>query len=350
MPSSPANEDCVKSNAGTTTEDLSKGDVGSSTTFRDMLGRGTTGFSDLINEHLIVFRYFTISSVFLLGAYGMANTPLFYRYKNVVDISTREFNRRRWIHGRLVAQRASAPTSSPQGDPIVLYFRHSSPIERMLTTSAMSRVIAFTGRSESLLYTPTNPHRNLLPVELAGVASPPLLRNGRPSILCDTLTGSTRNTASSIDGLINGKVSVQLLAQRDAEGESDEGHTAICHLRYTPSTHWFQSVDLGLQMVRKGQACISTGTVVPLSGGENEHDAKQSISCFDPTVKQLQDDSNYMTQLEEAEYEAWKSRVGMWSSDEVRKQRKEYVEEEEESSSKWSTIIWSWMNNRMRRS
>ena len=338
-------KECVNTTVGT--EDLSKGDVGSRSTLRDILGRGTTGFSDLINENLIVARYFTLSSVFLLGAYGVANTPLFYRYKSVADISTREFSRRTWIHGRLVAQRA--PTTSPQGqgNPIVLYFRHLSPIERLLTQSAMSRVMA--GRSETLLYASTNPHRHLLPVELAGVVSPPKSKNEQPSILSDALTGRTRNTSSVIDSLINGKVSVQLLAQRDAEGGSDEGHTAICHLRYTPNTHWFQAIDLGLQMVRKGQACISTGTVVPLSGGDK--DSKQSISCFDPTVKQLQDDAKYMTRLEEAEYEAWKSREGMWSSDEVREQlRKEYVEAEEISSNKWSTIIWNWMSKRISRS
>jgi len=60
-------------------------------------------------------------------------------------------------------------------------------------------------------------------------------------------------------------------------------------------------------------------------------------------------DSRYIAQLEEAEFEAWRSREGMWSSDEAREQLREEYVEEEESSSKWSTIIWSWMSDRIRR-
>ena len=58
--------------------------------------------SDLINENLVVVRYATVSTVVLLGAYGIANTPLFHRYKSAWDIPTRMFVGRRRMHGRIV--------------------------------------------------------------------------------------------------------------------------------------------------------------------------------------------------------------------------------------------------------
>lgn len=49
--------------------------------------------------------------------------------------------------------------------PIVVLFRHSSPMERLLTQSAMDRILSFTSGkasslSGSLLYTSASPYRN----------------------------------------------------------------------------------------------------------------------------------------------------------------------------------------------
>lgn len=58
----------------------------SSLNARSVAGKAMTGFSDLVNENLIAFRYGTVASITLLTAYGLANTPLFFRYKTARDI------------------------------------------------------------------------------------------------------------------------------------------------------------------------------------------------------------------------------------------------------------------------
>ena len=58
------------------TEDVVRGGV----------GQGMNAFSDLVNNNLIAFRYGTVATVTLLTAYGIANTPLFFRYRSVAEI------------------------------------------------------------------------------------------------------------------------------------------------------------------------------------------------------------------------------------------------------------------------
>lgn len=269
-------------------------------TFRQQCGKQLSNITDLVNDNLIVVRYATFSTVLLLGAYGIANTPLFYRHKNVIDIPISAFTKRKYLHGRIVGiaetrqgivGRSSSSTSSSstnngiasllssslqrdtisstdsssnresnnasdsdtqqilQQHPIVLLFRHSSPMERLLSKSALERLLKFTGQSKTtgLLYTSANPNRNLLPIELAGIISPPFTQS--PSILSSSLTGSSSsNTFPLIDELIQQKtkVSIQLLARRVAavsnqnKKKEEERHidedrvqnTAICHLLY----------------------------------------------------------------------------------------------------------------------
>lgn len=253
-----------------------------------------------------------------------------------------------------------------QRHPIVLLFRHSSPMERLLSNSAMERLLKVTGQSTStgLLYSSANPNRNLLPIELAGILSPPFTSS--PSILSSSLTGSSSsNTFTLIDELIQQKtkISIQLLAQRvaaasnqnkkneDADSYTDKDriqNTAICHLLYKqPKQYFWQTTNAGLEMVQRGEAWTS-GVVVPLSNIENNNGsskdnpkANESITTiidYHPTVKQLQDDTKYISQLEEAEYKAWQTKIGMWSSKHTREIRKEYIEYEEEEKNKWSLM------------
>jgi len=384
-------------------------------TIRQQCGKQLSNITDIVNDNLIVVRYATFSTVLLLGAYGIANIPLFYRHKHVLDIPISSFTKRKYLHGRIVgiaetrqgiARRSSSSSSSPslnnrvasllssslqrdkisstgnssresnnasdldtqqivQQHPIVLLFRHSSPMERLLSKSAMERLLKFTGQSKltGLLYTSANPHRNLLPIELAGLIVPPFTQS--PSILSSSLTGSSSsNTFPLIDELIQQKtkVSIQLLAQRVAaepkrNNKKEEGdrqdmdedriqNTAICHLLYKqPKQYFWQTSNAGLEMILKGEAWTS-GVVVPLSNLEDDKGSSKNkpkanestIIDYHPTVKQLQDDTKYISQLEEAEYKAWQTKIGMWSSKHTREIRKEYIEYEEEEKNKWSVL------------
>lgn len=387
---------------------------GDPTSFRTQVGDRLSSLTDVVNENLIIVRYATFSTVFLLGAYGIANTPLFYRYKNLNDIANKVFTKRRRIHGRLVgvldstnnialSSRQFASTSSqssehwndaaaisssvlhPNGGndytqtqqqqkPITVLFRHSSPMERLLTQSAMERILQFTTAREestSLLYSSSNTHRNLLPIELAGIVSPPTIaptNHRHSSVLSATLTNGSSTSSSTqssslvpevLQSLIEKKtrVSLQMLALRTAPSTNNNGtkkstspsmmdesniHSAICHLHYRKPNQWFSTTNLGLELVQRGQALVNQdGLVIPTKDDNNA-----ALIDFNPTVKQLQKDSTFISQLEEAEFAAWKLREGVWSSTQMRALRKEYAEEEAYlNSSLWSKLKrgFSWI-------
>ncbi len=387
-------------------------DGGNVTTLRGKIGGTLSAISDVVNEHLIVVRYATFSTVLLMGAYGVANTPLFYRYKHVMDIPQTMFTKRKWIHGRIVgiagnkslganngarertiireptsgissllyppstpraarmeesgrsgsSDKCSSNAPNPQiqhaHNPIVVLFRHESPMERFLTRIKV--------RSPSTaLFSSSTPYRNLLHIELAGVSSPP---SHSSSNLSASLS-MPPNPFMLLDELIqhNSKVSLQLVAQRVTsanprlaqasvdsyknDGAVIEGanRTAICHLHYQQKNQWSASTSASLELVRLGQAWINCGGVVaPLSSVD---DRNGSILNFNPSVKQLQDDAEFISELEKVEYSSWKSKAGMWSSDHNRRLRKEYTEEEERENNKWNvrTLLkrgWEWIRKK----
>ncbi|KAK1745791.1 hypothetical protein QTG54_003715 [Skeletonema marinoi] len=389
-------------------------DSDTDTTFRKQIGSHLSTLTDVVNDNLIIVRYATFSTVFLLGAYGVANTPLFYRYKNLNDIASKVFTKRQRIHGRIVGVLDSTnnnvagsgrqfvssssqsskhwndvaasssstlnnsddnSTQPQQQRPITILFRHSSPMERLLTQSAMDKILQFTsssGKSSSpsgLLYSSSNTHRNLLPIELAGVVSPPTIattnHHSASSVLSATLTNGASSTSTSapspqvpevLQSLIEKKarISLQMLALRTSSTNGtdqstsssmmDENnmHSAICHLNYRKPNQWFSTTKLGLELVQRGQALVNQdGLVIPTKDDNNA-----ALIDFNPTVKQLQTDSTFISLLEEAEFAAWKSKEGVWSSSQMRELRKEYVEEEEHlNSSLWSRVKrgFSWI-------
>ncbi|EED86779.1 predicted protein [Thalassiosira pseudonana CCMP1335] len=356
QPPPPSSSPLDEADAGTdTSSSLDPSDTTPAPTLRTQLGIGLSAVSDTINSNLIVVRYATISSIFLLGAYGVANTPLFYRYKHVMDI--------------------------PAEQPVVVLFRHSSPMERLLTQSAMDNLLSITGKSPSrLLYSSANPHRNLLPIELAGIAVPPS-SSSRTSSLGISMGDQQGNQLDLLQQLVQQKaLKTDKVPSYHHDHDSDRNktndralpikdemmsNTAICHLHYKQQSQWFTTTNAGLELVKRGQALVSSlGMVVPLSTIDNTTDTKPSkddnenknttaIINFNPTVKQLQNDTDFIAELEQSEYSAWKSKVGMWSSSRMRELRTEYKEEEEHNNNKWSTSVWkmvkkglSWIRSR----
>ncbi|KAL7453248.1 hypothetical protein ACHAWC_004911 [Mediolabrus comicus] len=358
-------------------------DADSSVDVRSKVGSKLSSITDFVNDNLIIIRYATFSTVFILGAYGIANTPLFYRYKNLNDIPSKVFTKRKWIHGRIVGllERESRPTLSmsrsfehwkdtsasataidddnltkeQQQQPITILFRHSSPMERLLTESAMERVLKFTSASgktssaaSGLLYSASNTQRNLLPVELAGVVSS--ATSTVSSFMSTNLTKvsskspSSSQTQEELQSLIEKKarVSLQMLALRkentsSSTTEENKMHSAICHLSYRQPKQWFNNTNLELELVKRGQALVNPdGLVIPTK----DSGATTTLIDFNPTVKQLQQDSTFISQLEEAEFAAFQSKAGVWSCKQMRELlRREYVEEEEYLHNSW----WSRM-------
>ncbi|KAL7477291.1 hypothetical protein ACHAW6_003103 [Cyclotella cf. meneghiniana] len=368
---------------------------------RHRLGTHLSTLSDLINSNLIVFRYGAMSTILLLGVYGIANTPLFYRYRSVWDIPAKKW-KRRWIHGRIVGvetltkrgdnaaqiQASSSGLSSllstslqkqnsgtggnakhslhsmEQGihqaktntntttneahRPVIVLFRHFSPMERLLTQKTMDKLSSIAGNSTGMLFSSSIAShlqtRNLIPIELAGITHPPVFR-GMPhegmGLLHQLVQDKTR-------------VSIQLLAQRVnvsclSSGGGENGarppisddilqSTAICHVTYRKPRQWFRTTNVSLELVSSGQATLSS-CVVPRSSDSNDGETK--IINFDPTPKHLQNDAAFMSQLEQAEYSAWKSKLGVWSLNEMTEWRMEYKQEEDYISNRWSTRLWN---------
>jgi hypothetical protein len=54
--------------------------------WRQVVGTAMDSVSDAINDNIVAARYATFASVALLSAYGLANTPLFFRFKTVSEI------------------------------------------------------------------------------------------------------------------------------------------------------------------------------------------------------------------------------------------------------------------------
>ena len=272
--------------------------------------------------------------------------------------------------------------------PILVLFRHSSPIERLFTQSTMERLLASSHKTHASF----SHHHNLLPIELAGISAPST-KIAKPSMMILSTSLTNKSEVLSPFPLLNqliqqkAKVSLQLLARQSTpyddtpisvqRGNIDNNklsinedsieHTAICHLHYHPpnSSSWFTSTNnVSLEMVQSGQAWINpSGGVVPLlplpSVGKltteqnniRQHTTTATLSNYNPTVKQLKEDTQFLNELEQAEYNAWKSRIGIWSSEDIRGLRAEYLAEEESRKTKWQfwSVVkrgWEWILRR----
>ena len=55
--------------------------------------------TNLINDNLILFRYTLFSSIVLISAYGLAQTPLFFRFRSIQDVPSVYFRQKRKFIG-----------------------------------------------------------------------------------------------------------------------------------------------------------------------------------------------------------------------------------------------------------
>jgi hypothetical protein len=264
----------------------------SSQSMRMSVGAGTKRLSEIVNENLIVARYATFASIALLTAYGIAHTPLFFRYQSVAEIPTLYFHRRRKIPCRLMKMMPVGPEQ-----PVLCQIRHLSLFERVLSKSLFERFIKF--HPSSLI----SNDRDYLTIEIAGVRSPPDYHGA------DLDAQWLENMA-----LQRQRFSCQLLARRKIKknktkklpskrplsefSESDssrQGSIAVARLSYRPG--FVISDDLAESMVRQGRALPNDSFF-----GESQFkllDASES-------VEDSQRDIKYMSRLASAEYEAAK--------------------------------------------
>lgn len=95
---------------------------------RAIVGETMHSFSDVINENLVAARFGVFASVALLTAYGISNTPLFFRFRTVADIPSSYFLNRRRLYGRVIGMGMG-------GNNFQISIRHLSPVGSILPKS-----------------------------------------------------------------------------------------------------------------------------------------------------------------------------------------------------------------------
>jgi hypothetical protein len=348
------NESTVESNTQSSSDDANTAKESQLSSLTSSVGSSTAKFSDIVNDNLIAARYGAFATIGLLTVYGLAHTPLFFRYRTVADIPSSYFTARKCIRGRLI--RAVPATDADQA--IMCYVRHLSPAERFLSKSWFDWLMKIHPSSAVLGKQPHQSDRELLQVEIAGIRSPPWYQSSaeRPgewlsrlvdehtTVTCQLLarrvldkeTDSTTNTASNGQSLKRSMYSVLPELNKGSDQQSNV-QVAVCKVYYRPQNFQLVATDIADSMVRFGRSTVTTD-------GLYYHDSNGRVIDTNSNVKELRKDATYLEQLSNAEYEAAKGSYGMWADSEVRQSRADVVEEVEfQTQAPMWKKIWRWI-------
>jgi hypothetical protein len=164
---------------------------------RSVIGTVMEKSSDVINEHLIAARMAIVSSIALLTAFGIANTPLFFRFRTVSEIPRHYFEGRKRLYGRIMSVKHHHHHNNHIKDrhgnggnnyytvgPIQVQVRHLSPVGMLLPIPIYDFLLkihpSYNYRHNSFNTTttmdpkPKENDKDLLLIQLAGVQSPPV--------------------------------------------------------------------------------------------------------------------------------------------------------------------------------
>ncbi|CAB9508735.1 expressed unknown protein [Seminavis robusta] len=335
------------------------------TTVRNAVGQGMNAFSDAINNNLVAARYGTVATVTLLAAYGLSNTPLFFRYKSVADIPARLFVGRKRLRARLIR----TEENDQAGQPIICYVRHLSPVGRVLNRE----MYEFGTRAAPSAQVTGNPEGDLIKVEIAGLSAPPFyastdyqrgewlqrLASDKTKVTLQLLgrrvpnspstgTGNAHNNTMEPNHRNKRDVTVILPEleqslqkdnlQQGAE-EQQEQQIAVGRLYYRPSLFQLFATDLATPLVRYGHATAESEMFMKSlhTEGTKIVDATQGLDTIRKDVK-------YLDRLGKLEYEAAKGSYGMWSDTLIREKRRDIVDEVEfqTNATAWQKL-WRWI-------
>ena len=335
---------------------------------RRTIGDGMHAVSNIINEHIIAARYVTFASVALLGAIGIARTPLFHRYKSISEIPKEFFAKRKTLHGRIIhifqeesgsnTRTASSPSnvSGNAEAPVICLVRHLSPVGRLLSKTAFdfslsnSPAVRLGGAAEK--------SRDLLKIEIAGIKAPTFYRSAggseQPGEWLNRLAANRTSVACTLIGRRIDKspeenTNSNALSKRGYKAEGDNfdagdqhlQNRAICQVKYRPRMFSVFRQDLASTLIASGRANV-------LSSGMCAEDLSTAIIDGDKDIKTLQADAKYLENLASSEFEAVIERRGMWSDQLVRQHHPELVEEAEfEQTASTGKKLWRWLRERV---
>mmetsp|Transcript_42869 Transcript_42869/g.103687 ORF Transcript_42869/g.103687 Transcript_42869/m.103687 type:complete len:433 (-) Transcript_42869:754-2052(-) len=349
-----------------------------SATIRSSVGDAMNTVSDLINDNLIAARFGVMASVVLLGAYGISNTPLFFRFRTIHDVPSSYFVRRKRLYGRIVEVDTKSSLSSPDGS-IHIYVRHLSPVGQILPKTWFDffrrvNTTAVAATSTAASSNDVERKRDLLKVKIAGVQYPPFshfrykteeylerLARDRTLVSCQLLARQVPKVESStnIEGglpplskrsmedafpelkteLHKGAKerdqyynsdSLSFVVDEDTMGE----HLGVCKLAYRPTLFQFFPTDIAVSLLLSGNASVAPTLLASNQetadeDGDHASTVRPNTTIVDSSQRldDLRNDVTYLERLVQAEFEALKNEAGIWAFSEARETKSDVVAE-----------------------
>eukprot|EP00534_Pseudo-nitzschia_fraudulenta_P007365 CAMPEP_0201194640 /NCGR_PEP_ID=MMETSP0851-20130426/149522_1 /ASSEMBLY_ACC=CAM_ASM_000631 /TAXON_ID=183588 /ORGANISM="Pseudo-nitzschia fraudulenta, Strain WWA7" /LENGTH=389 /DNA_ID=CAMNT_0047481345 /DNA_START=40 /DNA_END=1206 /DNA_ORIENTATION=+ len=332
---------------------------------RTLVGGGMERFTSLINDNIIAARYGVFATIALLTAYGISNTPLFFRYRTVADIPKSYFIGRRRLYCRVIGvHRDSGTNTTEVGDnSILISVRNLSPIGMLLPTSWFESLMKLSPSSSTLSLgsaygggcKPEETNKELLRIQVAGILSPPLvgylhnpeeflerLAKKRTLVSCQLLgrkvlvpqrtdedSACRQNKGEESSGIHENKKHASFYySMINSRKDVDDHQVALCRLKYRPNWQFF-STDLAEVLITTGNASVDSNVLNVASSSNHAlaGDFQHKIEDASQRIEDIRGDVNYLGRLNTFEFDAAKKSKGMWSVPEVRQIKREIVDE-----------------------
>lgn len=328
---------------------------------REGVGSGMVTISDLVNNNLVAFRYGTVATVTLLTAYGLANTPLFFRYKRVADIPARLFSGRKRLRVRLI----KVEENDQAGQAITCYVRHLSPAGSVLSRDLYELAAKMAPSAQAEGGISNDASRDMMKIEIACLSAPPFYTSrgyqrgdwlrrlaeekttvklqmmGRrvaetPTNEKSTRKDQTKRDVTAVLPEMHSTLDKDFTESKRGEGEEQ---IAVCQVSYRPSLFQFFSTDLAESLVRYGHACVESEVYM-----HNEHSSETRVIDASSRLEDLRKDVKYLDRLESNEYKAAEGSYGMWSDSMIREKRRDIVDEIEfRANANIFQRLWRWV-------
>merc|ERR1712238_72042 len=338
-----------------------------SNSFRTIVGESMNSFSALINDNIIIARYGIFASIALFTAYGISNTPLFFRYRTVSEIPRSCIIGRQRLYCRIIGVHRGDTSASTNANKritensIFINVRHLSPIGVVLPASWFKFLMKV--NPSKIKHKNNKPEENsneLLKVQIAGILEPPvsrdctehflkLLAKNRTLVSCQLLgrkvpilnseriekkdeestthadSPNKRQLSSSSSNLssINNNNHARINAQEIDDSNTlcrDQHQVALCRLKYRP--HWqLFSTDVAETLIKAGNVNVASNVLA--------HSSTNNTKIVDASqrIQDIRNDIEYIDRLSKFEFKAAQKKKGMWSIPEVRKMKKDIIDE-----------------------
>ena len=346
------------------------------------VGQGMHLVSDIVNDNLIAARYGALACIGLLTAYGISQTPLFFRYRTVAEIPSRLFTERKSLTGRLMVCRDKSGIHNDATAAVTCFVRHLSPVERLLSRSWLDWLLKIHPAATLQRDRPEESPHELLRVQVAGLVYPSLPEQNNTSNgnhrLENIFIGAENGTSSVMKSqprnvgqellqqLAEERVVVKckLLGRRVAkppEGSvengnrvkrpipgfdanvssrslDDDNQVAVAYVHYYPKQHPFLGADMGSDLVRGGHAIPSP------DGGLYAHAPTEHVVDATTDIPTLRKDAAYLKTLDGCESEACRGLYGVWATSEFRESRADVVTEVDfQQNAPFWRKAWRWL-------